>query len=163
HISHLTREYGAFRQNPADFSPVYRAAVSHLTDWIREGEEPPPSLFMDGTVDTTGNLTPARDADGNALGGLRLPHMPSVVCKKDGNHCDAAGAPLGAYAGRDTTFPPGSFPNLAGTFEPFSPEELKERYRNRGNYVQLVRRAAQDLRKQGYILQEDYRRYIREA
>jgi len=42
-IAPWTSEYGAFRQNPADFSPVYRAVVSHLTDWIREGKEPPPS------------------------------------------------------------------------------------------------------------------------
>lgn len=160
-IAPWTSEYGAFRQNPADFSPVYRAVVSHLTDWIREGEEPPPSLFMDGTIETNGNLIPARDADGNALAGLRLPHMPSLVCT-NGNHCHAAGAPLGTYTGAETTIP-GTFPLLAGTFEPFSPEELKERYGNRGIYVQLVRRAAQDLRKQGYILQEDYRRYVREA
>ncbi len=50
-----------------------------------------------------------------------------------------------------------------GPFEPFSPEELKERYGTRGNYVRLVRRAAQELRKQGYILSEDYRAYVREA
>ena len=52
---------------------------------------------------------------------------------------------------------------MGGTFEPFSPEELKERYKNRGNYVQLVRRAAQELRKQGYILPEDYRKYVSAA
>jgi hypothetical protein len=76
-------EFGAVRQNPADFAPVYRAVVSHLTGWIREGVEPPPSLLMDGTVQSNGSFVPVRDADGNATGGLRLPHMPSVVCNDD--------------------------------------------------------------------------------
>ena len=116
---------------------------------------------MDGTMQPDGNLDPARDADGNALGGLRLPHMPSLVCT-NGNHCHAAGAPLGTYTGVETAsqIP---FVRTGGTFDPFSPEELKERYENQGTYVQLVRRAAQELRKQGYILQEDYRKYVSEA
>jgi len=153
-------EFGAVRQNPADPSPVYRAVVSHLTHWIREGEEPPPSRFMDFTVHD-GRIFPAVDADGNALGGVRLPHMPSVLCDQQGKHCQAAGAPLGVYTGVEE--PLGFFVGLAGTFDPFSPEELHERYRNRGTYVSLVERAARALRDQRYILQADYLKYVREA
>jgi hypothetical protein len=41
----------------------------------------------------------ARDADGNAIGGIRLPHMPSR------RHGRPAGAPLGSYTGLDLNTP----------------------------------------------------------
>ena len=162
--------FGATRQNPANLAPAQRAIIANLVAWIRHGDEPPPSRFIDGSLLSDGTFVPERDVDGNALGGLRLPHMPSLLCddeSSDADDCRAAGAPLGTYTGLETNVSPPSGTNLyvmwGGTFEPFSPEELKERYRNRGNYVQLVRRAAQELRKQGYILQEDYRKYVWEA
>jgi hypothetical protein len=161
---------GATRQNPAGLAPAQRAVIANLVAWIRHGDEPPPSRFIEGTLLPDGTFVPERDADGNALGGLRLPHMPSVLCdddRRNADDCRAAGAPLGTYTGLETNVPVPPSTNLfvmwGGTFEPFSPEELKERYRTRGNYVQLVRRAAQELRKQGYILQEDYRKYVTEA
>ena len=160
---------GATRQNPADFAPVLRAIIANLVAWIRHGDSPPPSRFIEGTILPNGGFVPERDADGNALGGLRLPHMPSVLCDEssDEDDCRAAGAPLGTYTGLEPNFPVPPFTNLSvhlgGTFESFSPQQLTERYRNQGHYVTLVRRAAQALRKQGYILQEDYRTYVREA
>jgi hypothetical protein len=97
--------------------------------------------------------------------------MPSVLCddeSRDADDCRPAGAPLGTYTGLETDnvpVPPNTnlYVMWGGTFEPFSPEGLKERYGTRSHYVQLVRRAAQELRQQGYILLEDYRRYVREA
>jgi hypothetical protein len=166
-VSHLPKPidpqdtFGATRQNPADFSPVVKRIFANLTAWIRNGDEPPASKFIEGTVLPDGTFEVARDADGNALGGLRLPHMPSVLCD-DTNHCKAAGAPLGVYTGLETNTT-NVLVLLGGTFEPFSPEELKERYETRRNYVRLVRRAAQELREQGYILREDYTKYVREA
>jgi hypothetical protein len=153
--------FGATRQNPADFSPVVKGIFANLTAWMRNGDEPPASQFVEGTVLPDGTFAVARDTDGNALGGVRLPHMPSVLCNDKG-HCKAAGAPLGVYTGLETNTT-NILVLLGGTFEPFSPEELKERYKTRGNYVQLVRRVAQALREQRYILQEDYRKYVHEA
>jgi hypothetical protein len=163
--------FGATRQNPVNLAPAQRAVLANLVAWIRHGDEPPPSQFIAGTLGEDGALVPERDADGNALGGLRLPHMPSLLCDDDGSSdddaddCRAAGAPLGTYTGLETNLPapPPPFVHLGGTFEPFSPEELQARYRNRGNYVKLVRRAALALRQQGYILPEDYRAYMKEA
>jgi Alpha/beta hydrolase domain len=163
--------FGATRQNPATLAPAQRAVIDNLVAWIRHGDEPPPSKFIDGTLLPDGTFMPERDADGNALGGLRLPHMPSVLCddhSRDADDCRAAGAPLGTYTGLETDnvpVPPNTnlYVMWGGTFEPFSPAELKARYRNRGTYIRLVRRAAQALRQQGYILPEDYRRYVREA
>jgi hypothetical protein len=160
--------FGATRQNPADFSPVVKGIFANLTAWIRNGDDPPASKFIEGTVLSDGTFEVARDADGNALGGLRLPHMPSVLCDDKGHghhdkdHCEAAGAPLGVYTGLETNTT-NVLVLLGGTFEPFSPEELKERYGTQGNYVRLVRRAAKELREQDYILQEDYTKYVREA
>ena len=141
-------------------APAQRAVIANLVAWIRHGDAPPPSQFIAGTLLPDGTFVPERDADGNALGGLRLPHMPSLLCddeSSDADDCRAAGAPLGTYTGLETNnvpVPPSTnlYVQWGGTFEPFSPAELKERYRTRGNYVQLVRRAAQELRKQGYIL-----------
>jgi hypothetical protein len=162
--------FGATRQNPANLAPAQRAVIANLVAWIRHGDEPPPSKFIEGTLLPDDSFVPDRDDDGNALGGLRLPHMPSVLCddeSSDESNCRAAGAPLGTYTGLETNVPDqvgtNRFVMWGGTFEPFTPEELKERYGTRGNYVRLVRRAAQELREQGYILQEDYRKYVREA
>jgi hypothetical protein len=163
--------FGATRQNPVNLAPAQRAVIANLVAWIRHGDAPPPSKFIEGTLLPDGTFMPERDADGNALGGLRLPHMPSVLChddSRDADDCRAAGAPLGMYTGLETDnvpVPPNTnlYVMWGGTFEPFSPEDLKERYGTRSHYVQLVRRAAQELRKQGYILPEDYRRYVREA
>ena len=155
---------GATRQNPADLAPAQRAVIANLVAWIRHGDEPPTSQFIAGMILSDGSFVPERDADGNALGGLRLPHMPSLLCDGEGSDaddCRAAGAPLGTYTGLETN--PNFFVQWGGTFEPFSPSELEERYGTRGTYVQLVRRAAQTLREQGYILQEDYETYVQEA
>ena len=72
--------FGATRQNPANLAPAQRAVIANLVAWIRHGDAPPPSRFIDGTLLPDGTFVPERDADGNALGGLRLPHMPSLLC-----------------------------------------------------------------------------------
>ncbi len=106
-VAHLPKpvdpqdSFGATRQNPADFSPAVKGIFANLTAWIQNGDEPPASKFIQGTVLPDGTFAVARDADGNALGGLRLPHMPSVLCD-DKDHCEAAGAPLG-YVNRITS------------------------------------------------------------
>jgi hypothetical protein len=163
--------FGAPRQNPADLSPAMRAVLANLVAWIRHVDAPPPSRFIDGTLLSDDSFAPDRDADGNALGGLRLPHLPSRLCADDDPggtaDCRAAGAPLGTYSGLETDVPVPPSANLfvmwGGTFEPFSRRQLQERYRNLGHYVRLVERAAWVLYQQGYILLEDYRRYVLEA
>jgi hypothetical protein len=100
--------FGAPRQNPADLAPAMRAVIANLVAWIRHGDAPPPSRFIDGTLLPDEAFAPDRDADGNALGGLRLPHMPSLLCNDDDSDtadCRAAGAPLGTYTGLETEVP----------------------------------------------------------
>ncbi|SDS87715.1 alpha/beta hydrolase domain-containing protein [Bradyrhizobium canariense] len=147
-----------------DWSPVSRATLLHLDDWVAKGTEPPPSRLM--PLEPAGNnpmvlrapsnlpkaviQIPKRDADGNALGGVRLPDMQ---------------APLGANAQQN---PPLSFTcMLAGAYVAFPRTQadadakhdthrpVLERYKTRNDYVNLIRGAARDLEHDGFLLPED--------
>jgi hypothetical protein len=146
-------------QNPVNPQPVFRAAFDNLTRWITEGGPAPPSRFLEGTLNEDGTFDTDLDEDGNALGGLRLPHMEQVV---DGV---VAGAPLGIYTGThpeaDKELERGRW--IGGYFEPFSSEELAMRYPDHETYVQRVTRAADYLLESGYILEEDRDAYVQEA
>jgi hypothetical protein len=151
---------GAKRQNPVSFRPVYKAALRNLVDWIATGKEPPPSRYIEGRLDGEGEFHFTTDADGNVQGGLRLPHMPTVL----GNG-ELAGATLGVYRGLDPDYEDHTnyFAWIGGSFEPFSAEELKARYPSPDTYVELVEKAAAALLADRFILQEDYDAYIRAA
>jgi hypothetical protein len=150
---------GAKRQNPVSFRPVYKAALRNLVDWIETGKEPPDSRYIDGWIDGEGEFHFARDADGHVKGGVRLPHMPTVLPNGQ------AGAPLGIYRGTDPDYKdsPNYYAWIGGSFEPFSVEELAARYPNRDAYVDLVEKAAAALLAERLILQEDYDAYIQSA
>jgi hypothetical protein len=154
------RLLGATRQNPVSFRPVYKAMLHNLVEWIVAGTVPPDSLYIEGNVESKGRFRFATDADGNAKGGLRLPHMPAVL--RSG---ERAGAPLGVYAGLDPDYmePLNLFAWFGGTFAPFSPQELATRYPSREAYVQLVSKAAAALLADRFILQEDYDAYTQAA
>ena len=97
----------------------------------------------------------AVDADDNAMGGVRLPHMPA----EDGT---SAGAPLGRYTGfaldrkeENVYF------TISGVFEPFPPEKLAELYPDHNAYVEKVAAAASALAEARYILPRGCRRVRR--
>jgi len=157
-------------RNPVVHVPVFRAALANLARWASDGEPAPPSVHLAGEVDPeTGGLVPEVDDDGNALGGLRLPHMAHEV---DGR---SKGAPLGTYTGLNPAHldaflePPsldtfaGVLTSIGGTFTPFGEDELRSRYPDHEAYVERVRRAADHLLAGGYILEADRDAYIREA
>jgi hypothetical protein len=154
------RLIGATRQNPVSFRPVYKAMLRNLVEWIVAGTVPPDSRYIEGNVEREGQVHFATDADGNVTGGLRLPHMPTVL--PDGAR---AGAPLGVYRGLDPDYlePLNVFALLGGTFAPFSAQELAARYPSPEAYVQLVRNAAGALLADRLILQEDYDAYLQGA
>jgi hypothetical protein len=99
-VSHIPAEIRDWRnagdpaQNPPSYAPPFRAALSNLQEWIK-GREPPPSVIVEleeaaTKLECCGDVRPAvRDADGNAKGGVRMPHMTTVLL--DGTK---AGAPL---------------------------------------------------------------------
>ena len=111
----------------------------------------PPSLGAAYAV-----LVPQVDADGNDLGGVRLPEVA---------------APLGTYTGWNVQLPQlrdlHYLAGLVGSFEPFprtkadrersgdARQSIAERYRSRQDYLNEVERAARDLVKQRLMLASD--------
>jgi Alpha/beta hydrolase domain len=164
--SHVVRRKANCELPPArlDWSPVSRATLLHLDDWVAKGTEPPKSRLMpleqangDPTVlRAPGQLPkatieiPKRDADGNVVGGVRLPDME---------------APLGVHARQN---PPLSFQcMLAGGYVAFPRTQadadashdahrpVLERYKTRNDYVNRIRTAARDLEQDGFLLPDD--------
>jgi hypothetical protein len=158
------RSHGMPEQNPVGFEPVFRAALVGLQEWLN-GREPPPSIAIELSDAPprywggTAVRAAARDADGNAKGGVRLPHMPTVL--DDGAK---AGAPLGHYTGFAWDYEKSNmFFTISGTFAPFPKEKLRALYPTREAYVSAVSLAAKDLVTKRYILQEDADAYIEAA
>jgi hypothetical protein len=143
---------------------VSRATLLHLDDWVVKGTEPPANRLMplepaNGdpmVLRAPAHLPkavieiPKRDADGDAIGGVRLPDMQ---------------APLGVNARQN---PPLSFLcGLAAAYVAFPRTQadadaahdthrpILERYKTRNEYVNLIRNAARDLERQGFLLPDD--------
>ncbi len=135
-----------------DWSPVSRATLLHLDRWVSANVAPPANRLMplepatgDPEVLAAPKTSPKavierprRDADGNVVGGVRLPDVA---------------VPLGTHAAQQdpTTF--GC--SLAGALLPFSDAKIAERYKNRDDYVNRVRIAARELEAQGFLLPDD--------
>jgi hypothetical protein len=147
-----------------DWTPVSRALLVRLDVWVASNSEPPPSRLMPlepATNDPTVLRAPAhlpnaivqrprRDADGNSLGGVRLPDLA---------------VPLGAHAAQNQPLSPNCM--LIGAYLPFAHTKaereaakdsrlsLAERYRHRDDYVNRIRVAARELEQAGFLLRED--------
>ncbi|HSM03593.1 MAG TPA: alpha/beta hydrolase domain-containing protein [Longimicrobiales bacterium] len=141
--------------NPLEHQAVARAALVAGDAWVRLGAEPPPTLLLEeappGQVDPVYGLPTgiARDADGNAHGGVRLPDL--AVGRGQYIAVDLLGNPLG-----------GLFVDLAcaaASGEPSGEPRLNEH----GAYVMGVARQSRALREGGYLLSEDAIALIREA
>lgn len=157
-VSHLPtnlvdfRQYGLPNQNPVGFLPVVRATLENLQLWL-QGQEPPSSTYISlkdgppGVLNDSPYKEALRDKDGNALGGIRLPHLPG--------DSPGTGAPLGTYTGLALDKKDNMFLLIGGTFEPFDKEELLSRYPDQEIYVKAVTAAANDLVVKRYVLQVD--------
>ena len=147
-------------QNPGDWTPVIRASLRNLIAWI--GGTPPPDSNYIELEEEVGELfglpfrQPIRDPDGNALGGVRLPHMTATY------HGHEVGAPLGTYEGFEFNTE-SFFILLGGHFTPFDAARLHSLYPSHGIYVNRVTQAAHRLVERREILPEDGTAYIREA
>jgi hypothetical protein len=122
--------------NPIVIGYVQAALLESLGRWISSGATPPASRFMQLAVDN-GNTVLARDADGNAIGGIRPPDIQ---------------VPTGTYVENNSG--PG-FCFLFGGFDRFDDARLKALYRNHGAYVSRFVRAVKDSEKEGFLLVED--------
>jgi len=109
-------------------------------------------------------LVPQVNADGNDVGGIRLPELA---------------VPLGTYTGWNITVPQLTdmryLSGLVGGFEPFAPTKeareqsgdqrasIGERYSSRQDYLDRVERSASDLVRQRFMRTEDIPAVVRRA
>jgi hypothetical protein len=126
-------------QNPILFSSAVRAALHNLLAWI-DGVEPPSSNYIaleaqEFRFAGVPFRYAVRDADGNAVGGIRLPHMTATDSSGE------IGAPLGTYLGIDFAQAIGAVA-FGGRFIPFDPAKLNSLYPSHGRYVERVAKAA---------------------
>lgn len=147
-----------------DWTPVSRAVLLKLNAWVALNAEPPVNQLM--PLEPASNEPPAlrapaylpraviqvpkRDADGNAIGGVRLPDLA---------------VPLGTHGGQNR--PQSRICRVIGSYMAFATTKtereaagdmrpsIAERYRNRDDYVNRIRIAALELIKAGFLLPED--------
>ncbi len=102
---------------PANRGPqhyVFHTALRDLRQWMLKSSRVPPTAPRI-TLDATGNV--ARDADGNALGGIRTPQLD---------------APIATFSGFGNS--PGLC-SLFGTTFPFTADQLRAHYGARDGYL----------------------------
>ena len=161
-----------FPPGQLDFTPALRAALLNLDQWLRNGREPPPTRLMpleprpreEGLLQAPKHLpgaivqAPKLDADGNSLGGVRLPDIE---------------VPLGTHGTQNRPLADRAC-NLDGSFIAFARNRieqgagdgrppLSERYRDAAAYIERVRAAAERLVAERLLLEHDAAEIIRAA
>jgi hypothetical protein len=121
---------------------VMNAALRSLSRWAAGG----PAPASTPVITTAADGTIQRDADGNALGGIRTPAMD---------------VPVATYNGSGNS--PGLFCALLGTTTPFSQSKLAGLYPTHAAYVAKVTAAAFADVAKGYLLPEDASRLVEDA
>ena len=105
-------------------------------------------------------LVPKADSDGNDIAGVRVPEVAVPVATYTGWALRADGLDGCDSAGQKIDFAKTKAARLAaGDPRP----SLEERYADHGTYVGLVTRAAQALKEQRFLLDEDVQRIIAAA
>ena len=141
-------DYGQMQANPlyaactaagASFPMHYavNTALRELDEWVRTGEAPRTAPRFEFEAD---GETPARDADGNVLGGLRLPPVD---------------VPVATYRSTDC--------QLGGITVPFDPLTLLQRYPTYADYEARLRKATDRAVLAGWLLPEDAVDQVRRA
>jgi hypothetical protein len=115
---------------------VLSAAYVRLIQWARTGSPPPHAPRLDASVDAPGVIN--RDANGNALGGIRTPLVdsPTATIRGDSN----GGGPTCEQW---------------GTTSPFGAGQLASLYAKPAAYVRAFDRATQRAVKAGFLLDRE--------
>lgn len=146
-------ETTSFGEGPIFGGHVLTAMFENMERQIEDGVLPP-----HGTPLTISNGALARDADGNVLGGVRLPEMD---------------VPTATYFGAGNQGRPGLSPllelvanlacRLSGKATPFPPEVIAARYPTHGSYVRQIKERTRALVAGRFLLPGDAKRHIRDA
>jgi Alpha/beta hydrolase domain len=131
------------RINRVSIAPVVDAPLQHLQVWLRDGNAPPIQPLMEFAG------APAlivRDGDAIACGGLRLPQVE---------------VPLAHNSAIQRT--PDVFARLVGSYEVFTPEEVRRRSRTKEEYMARFEEAARAAVTAGIVLPRDMEPLLAEA
>jgi hypothetical protein len=132
----------ALPPNSDDENYLMNNALAQLDRWVRIGVPPvhAPRIEVDGS-------TIVRDANGNALGGVRSPILQ---------------APTASHSGTGNSGPSIEC-RLSGTMTPFTPAQLSARYPTHAAYVAAVSVAALSDVARGYLLPQDAAELIEQS
>ncbi len=119
--------------NNFPFNYAANAALANLNEWASGG---PPAPTVNPISVTETPLAVQRDALGNALGGLRLPHIDAPTAAYDG-----IGTPLAC--------------RLQGAAVSFTPETLRSLYPNHVTYLTRFTQATNRAVTAGVLLRDD--------
>lgn len=159
-------KYGGVTRVPVKFLALNNPL--HVLDFGKEYDSADVTGILNGDLPKVGTarygtLVPQVDEDGNDLGGIR-----NVFIQ----------VPIGTYTGWNlfnSRFFEDGFCELSGSFIPFAStmqervatgdprKSLEERYPNNGAYVAAIKKAADNLVKQRYLLPEDAATLIKQA
>jgi len=123
---------------------VHSALLQRLDEWLTFGKAPPASRLIESYFDEQNRFQVVRDADGIALGGVRLPQLD---------------VPTGTWTGLNSEI----WCILNGSYVPFSREELDARYPRRMGYIRASFWAIFGAYLDGFLLGRDALTIYREA
>jgi hypothetical protein len=154
-----TREFGPSppvdcrNPGPSDVEvwAVFDAGYAALDRWVTGGV-PPPSADPIQVSSLGPPVTLVRDANGIALGGIRLPKVTVPVALDNGSNAPAS-----------LTNPLSVFCVLYGTHAPFDAAKLASLYPSHGSYVSKVTKAVNGLVDDGFVLREDAQTLLTDA
>ncbi len=118
---------------------VVQSSLHHLAAWVRDGTPPPPSQYL--TTVTTPTSALVLDANGNATGGVRSPHVD---------------VPIAAIRGTGNSAPgPVNFCGLFGTTTPFTQTQFQALYADEAAFETAWNGAVDNAVTNGFVLAAD--------
>jgi hypothetical protein len=129
------------RYSRVPFQHIMNAAYDHLVHWIEDGTPPPRGPRLEWATDST----KARDAYGNALGGIRIPEHEVATAVNTGDN------------------PGPGFCRLMGSYEAFAPDVLRSLYPTPEAYVARIEEETARAVSEGFILPEDAQASVEDA
>jgi hypothetical protein len=124
--------------NQGPFSWVFNAAIDALTEWVRNGIEPPNAEYLAVSDDRSHFLY---DEVGNVIGGVRTPFVDS---------------PAAVLSGEGQSGP--ALCHLSGTTKLLDSAFMASEYTDKAGYVEAVSSAADDAVAEGFLLASDAER-----
>lgn len=159
---------------PGDLAPLDRAAIS-FPDLLALGVRFPTVMNDLTVVDATVvpfrpdparryvSWLPRTDADGHDLAAVRLPDVSVPLATHSGWNLRRAGFAEGALCGLNGIQVPLPKDNAERAARGDPRASIAERYGTRAGYVRQVEDAARRLQADGFLLEEDVRRFVERA